>query len=46
MGPIQGQQDPGGPHVGPMNLTIWIDILVAGIEEYKYFKSAVSPVEF
>ena len=20
MGPIWGQQDPGGPHVGPMNL--------------------------
>ena len=23
MGPIWGQQDPGGPHVGPMNFTIW-----------------------
>ena len=23
MGPIWGQPDPGGPHVGPMNLTIW-----------------------
>ena len=23
MGPIWGRQDPGGPHVGPMNLTIW-----------------------
>ena len=23
MGPIWGWQDPGGPHVGPMNLTIW-----------------------
>ena len=23
MGPIWGQQDPGGPHVGPMNLVIW-----------------------
>ena len=23
MGPIWGQQDPGGPHVGPMNLAIW-----------------------
>ena len=21
--PIWGQQDPGGPHVGPMNLAIW-----------------------
>ena len=23
MGPIWGQQDPGGPHVGPMNIAIW-----------------------
>ena len=23
MGPICGRQDPGGPHVGPMNLAIW-----------------------
>ena len=23
MGPIWVQQDPGGPHVGPMNLAIW-----------------------
>ena len=23
MGPIWGRQDPGGPHVGPMNLVIW-----------------------
>ena len=26
MGPIWGRQDPGGPHVGPMNFVIW-DIL-------------------
>ena len=25
MGPIWGQQDPGGPHVGPMNFAIWED---------------------
>ena len=24
MGPIWGRQDPGGPHVGPMNFAIWI----------------------
>ena len=23
MGPIWGRQDPGGTHVGPMNLAIW-----------------------
>ena len=24
IGPIWGQQDPGGPHVGPMNFAIWV----------------------
>ena len=24
MGPIWGWQDPGGPHVGPMNLAFWV----------------------
>ena len=23
MGLIWGQQDPGGPHVGPMNFAVW-----------------------
>ena len=23
MGPIWGRQDPGGPHVGPMEFAIW-----------------------
>ena len=27
MGPIWGRQDPGGPHVGPMNLAIWVSLL-------------------
>ena len=27
MGHIWGRQDPGGPHVGPMNFAIWKDIL-------------------
>ena len=26
MGPILGRQDPGGPHVGPMNFAIWVAI--------------------
>ena len=25
MGPIWGQQDPGGPHVGPMNFALWVE---------------------
>ena len=24
MGPVWVQQDPGGPHVGPMNIAIWV----------------------
>ena len=28
MGPTGGWQDPGGPHVGPMNYTIWDSPLV------------------
>ena len=24
MGRICGRQDPGGPHVGPMNFAIWV----------------------
>ena len=24
MGPTWGRQDPGGPHVGPMNIAIWV----------------------
>ena len=27
MGPIWGRQDPGGPHVGPINLAIWVPVL-------------------
>ena len=26
MGPIWGQQDPGGPHVDPMNFATWVGI--------------------
>ena len=29
MGPIWGRQDPGGPHVGPINFAIWDDIILA-----------------
>ena len=27
MGPMWGQQDPGGPHVAPMNFAIWEFVL-------------------
>ena len=31
MGPTRGRQDPGGPHVGHMNLAVGVDIA-----QYKY----------
>ena len=31
MGPIWDRQDPGGPHIGPMSLSIWDAKLLAGI---------------
>ena len=33
MGPIWGRQDPGGPHVGPMNFVIWVKCHIGGVEE-------------
>ena len=30
MGPIWGQQNPGGPYVGPMNFVIWVTALTLG----------------
>ena len=27
MRPIWGRQDPGGPHVGPMNFAIWVGLI-------------------
>ena len=28
MGSIWGPQDPGGPHVGPMNYVIWVSLKI------------------
>ena len=32
MGPIWGRQAPGGPHVGPMNFVIWVEISFTNTE--------------
>ena len=34
VGPIWGRQDPGGPHVGPMNFAIWevVKIIVIQVQ--------------
>ena len=42
-GPIWGRQDPGGPHVGPMNFAIWDDkhcrrVLFHDIFAYQEYK--------
>ena len=40
MGPIWVRQDPGGPHVGPVNFAIWGDYWVITIRpdiEYKWY---------
>ena len=33
MGPIWGRQDPGGPHVGPMNLAIWVTCVPSAVTQ-------------
>ena len=39
MGPIWGRQDPGGPHVGPVNFAIWGAFF--NITPDVYFASAI-----
>ena len=41
MGPIWGRQDPGGPHVSPMNFPIWVDARhdIGDSDEYWAFDS-------
>ena len=36
MGPIWILHDPGGPHVSPMNLTIWVCTLLAPCERFAH----------
>ena len=33
MGPIWGRQDPGGPHVAPMNFAIWVIFIHTVVDE-------------
>ena len=39
MGPIWGRQDPGGPHVGPMNFAIWVALMCLNPEGNDYEES-------
>ena len=41
MGPIGGRQNPGGPHVGPMNFAVWVDSSY-GYQLFKLFIGTIS----
>ena len=43
MGPILGRQDPGGPHVGPMDLAIWYLAVFALNNVYNVRTRCISP---
>ena len=45
MGPIWGRQDPGGPHVGPMNFAIW-DMVVIPLAQTKYEDVFVTSADY
>ena len=42
MGPIWNRQDPGGPHVGPMNFAIWEVITIKMDNRIIHIKSISS----
>ena len=51
MEPIWGRQDPGGPHVGPMNFVIWVYfsircIDITGVESLQSFHVMLSAAIF
>ena len=35
-GPIWGRQDPGGPHVDPMNFAIWVSLNFGAMVHHKW----------
>ena len=38
MGPILGRQEPGGPHVGPMNFVIWDSMIHCHVTPLSYYR--------
>ena len=42
IGPIRGRQDPGGPHVGPINFAIWVMILIHFRHCWSFMGSSVT----
>ena len=45
MGPTWGPQDPGGPHVGPINLAIWVIFLSVTSRAQGHLYSRLSSLE-
>ena len=43
MGPLWGQQDPGGPHVGSMNLAIWVSSINCSNSVHMWLSWCVAP---
>ena len=46
MGPIWGRQDPGGPHVDPMNLAIWVAVKVVRLMSHVCSRIKVCHAKF
>ena len=44
MGPIWGRQDPGGPHVGPMNFVIWVSYPTRLLELWASMSNCTDPL--
>ena len=42
MGPIWDRQDPGGPHVGPMILAIWVGTDFASCIDHRHLTNNVT----
>ena len=41
MGPTWGRQDPGGPHVGHVNLAIWVDMVRASFRHNSFMITSI-----
>ena len=46
MGPTWGREDPGGPHIIPMNLAIWDSLPEAAARNLLYKVSSVANTSF
>ena len=42
IGPMWGRQDPGGPHVGPVNFALWVQLGELYVWSYEIFETSVT----